>query len=67
MYNYFFQIYEDHMKKHEAELDDYKMVRGPRPWEQPSDEFLEQQKMLEEKNKHIKGRFASPRAKGIHY
>jgi len=55
------------MKKHEAELDDYKMVRGPRPWEQPSDEFLEQQKMLEEKNKHIKGRFASPRAKGIHY
>lgn len=61
------KIYEDHMKKHEAELDDYKMIRGPRPWEQPSDEFLEQQKWLEEKNKDKKGKFASPRAKGIHY
>lgn len=55
------------MKKHGDELDDYEMVRGPRPWETPSEQFLEQQKWLEEKNKDIKGKFASPRAKGIHY
>merc|ERR1712150_59332 len=58
------KIYENTVKNNEA-INDYKMVRGPRPWEEPNSDFMKQIEELEEKNKGKK--FKSPRALGMHY
>lgn len=39
------------MKKEGSKLDDYQMIRGPRPWEEPSEEFKKQREELDERNK----------------
>ena len=51
------------MKKEEKNMEDYKMVRGPRPWEAPSEEFMKQQEELKERNK-IR-RVKTPRELGL--
>jgi len=58
-------IYEEHMKKEGSKLDDYQMIRGPRPWEQPSEEFMKQREELEKRNK-VKN-IKNPRELGLHY
>lgn len=58
-------IYEEHMKKEEKNMEDYKMVRGPRPWEEPSEDFMKQREELAERNK-VKN-IKNPRQLGLHY
>ena len=49
----------------EKNMEDYKMVRGPRPWEEPSEDFMKQREELAERNK-IKN-IKNPRQLGLHY
>ena len=51
------------MKKEEKNMEDYKMVRGPRPWEQPTEEFMKQREELDERNK--KKNIRTPRQLGL--
>ena len=53
------------MKKEEKNMEDYKMVRGPRPWEEPSEDFMKQREELAERNK-VKN-IKNPRQLGLHY
>ena len=49
------------LAKEENKSDDYQMIRGPRPWEEPSPELKKQQEELAERGK----KFKSPRELGL--